>query len=52
MELPDGTTEQFLDWGHYVTDPTGYEEFASVEEAREYYGLPGENIEEEELTNV
>ena len=41
-ERPDGTTERMMDWGHYVTDPTGYEEFRSVEEAREYYGLPVE----------
>ena len=40
IERPDGTTERYLDWGHYVTDPTGYEEFRSVEAAREYFGLP------------
>lgn len=51
-ERPDGTIQQNLDWGHYVTHPELYEEFASVEEAREYFGLPSENIEEEELTNV
>ena len=49
---PDGMTGRILDWGHYVTNTDGYEEFASIEEAREYYGLPDENIEEEELTNV
>lgn len=38
--------KRFLDWGHYVTDTTGYEEFRSVEAAREYFGLP-----EEHLTN-
>lgn len=38
----DGTTERFLVWGHYVTDPTEYKEFSSVEEAREYFGLPEE----------
>ena len=43
-ERPDGTTERVLDWGHYVTDPTGYEEFSSVEEAREHYGLPETEI--------
>ena len=47
-ELPDGTTERVLDWGHYVTDPTGYEEFRSVEAAREYYGLPEEDLTETE----
>jgi hypothetical protein len=49
-ELPDGTTERVLDWGHYVTDPTGYEEFRSVEEAREHYGLPAEDEPKEETT--
>lgn len=43
-ERPDGTTERVLDWGHYVTDPTGYEEFRSVEAAREYFGLPDEDL--------
>lgn len=44
IELPDGTVERVLDWGHYVTDPSGYEEFRSVEAAREYYGLPAEDL--------
>ena len=37
MELPDGTTELYLDWGHYVTnwEQNGYMEFASLEEAEE-----------------
>lgn len=48
MERPDGTTERVLDWGHYVTDPTGYEEFRSVEAAREYFGLPEEPLTETE----
>ena len=48
IERPDGTTERYLDWGHYVTDPTGYEEFRSVEAAREYYGLPEETLTETE----
>ena len=39
-ELPDGTTERTLDWGHYVTDETGYETFRSLESAYEYFGLP------------
>lgn len=43
-EMENG--ERYLEWGHYVTDPTGYEEFRSVEAAREYFGLP-----EEDLTN-
>ncbi len=40
-ELPDGTTERVLDWGHYVTnwEENGYQEFASVEEAREYFNI-------------
>ena len=45
-ERPDGTVERHLEWGHYVTDPTGYEEFRSVEAAREYYGLPEEDLTE------
>ncbi len=47
-ERPDGTTERVLDWGHYVTDPTGYEEFRSVEAASEYFGLPEEDLTETE----
>lgn len=44
-ELPDSTTERVLDWGHYVTnwEERGYEEFRSVEEAIEYFGLPAED---------
>lgn len=51
MVLPDGTAEQYLDWGHYVTnaEENGYMEFRSVEEAREYFGLPAE--QDELLTN-
>lgn len=45
-ELENG--ERVLDWGHYVTDPTGYEEFRSVEAAREYFGLPEEDLTETE----
>ena len=48
IKLPNGEVQQFLDWGHYVTDPTGYEEFRSVEAAREYYGLPDEDLTETE----
>ena len=44
-ELPDGTTEKFLDWGHYVTDETGYETFRSLESAYEYFGLKNPEIE-------
>lgn len=47
MERPDGTTERVLEWGHYVTDPSGYEEFRSVESAREYFGLPDESLTNE-----
>lgn len=39
MEMHDGTTEKYLDWGHYVTDETGYETFRSLESAYEYFGL-------------
>ena len=51
-ELENG--ERYLDWGHYVTnwEERGYETFRSVEAAREYYGLPVEDVEEEEVTNV
>lgn len=44
-ELENG--ERYLDWGHYVTDTSGYETFRSVEAAREYFGLP-----EEDSTNI
>ncbi len=40
MEMPDGTTERVLDWGHYVTNEEGYETFRSLESAYEYFGLP------------
>lgn len=41
MEYPDGTTEHLLDWGHYVTnaEENGYMEFASIEEAKEYFNI-------------
>jgi len=39
MERPDGTTERYLNWGHYVTDTTGYETFRSLASAYEYFGL-------------
>ncbi len=35
----EGEYGKHFDWGHYVTDPTGYEEFRSVEAAREYFGI-------------
>ena len=35
----EGEHGKHLDWGHYVTDPTGYEEFATLEEALETWGL-------------
>ena len=37
----DGVRE--LCWGHYVAHPEGYEEFRSIEAAREYFGLPAED---------
>ena len=46
-ERPDGTTERVLDWGHYVTNPEGYETFRSLESAYEYFGLPAEEGGEE-----
>lgn len=41
IERPDGTTEQYLAWGHYVTnaEENGYQEFASAEEANAYFGI-------------
>ena len=41
-ELPDGTTERVLDWGHYVTnwEARGYEQFRSLESAYRYFNLP------------
>ena len=43
MERPDGTTERVLAWGHYVTNPEDYQEFSSLEEAREYFGISEES---------
>lgn len=41
IELSDGTTETLLDWGHYVTnwEERGYQEFASLEAANEYFNI-------------
>jgi hypothetical protein len=41
MERLDGSTVSVLDWGHYVTnwEENGYQEFASVEEAEEYFNI-------------
>lgn len=41
MEHPDGTIENFLDWGHYVSnaEENGYQEFSSKEEAYEHFNL-------------
>lgn len=46
-ERPDGTTENFLDWGHYVTnwEENGYQEFASIEEAEEHFNIKKEITE-------
>ena len=38
-EAVDGSICRVLDWGHYVTDTTGYEEFSSVEAAQQALGL-------------
>lgn len=48
MEMPDGTTERVLDWGHYVTNPEDYQEFSSLEKAREHFGISEDS---EELNN-
>ena len=47
-ERPDGTVENFLDWGHYVTnwEENGYQEFASLEEAYEHFNLEMDTEEE------
>lgn len=41
LETLDGATERVLAWGHYVTnwEERGYMEFASVEEAKEYFNI-------------
>lgn len=41
MERPDGTTERYLDWGHYATDweERGYEQFRSLKSAYSYFNL-------------
>lgn len=41
VERPDGAIENFLDWGHYVSnaEENGYQEFASIEEAEEYFNI-------------
>lgn len=40
-QRPDGTTENFLDWGHYVSnaEENGYQEFSSLAEAYEHFNL-------------
>lgn len=40
IERPDGSKEQNLDWGHYVTNPEDYQEFSSLEDAYEHFNLP------------
>jgi hypothetical protein len=40
LESPDGTVERVLDWGHYVTNPEGYETFRSLASAYRYFGIP------------
>ena len=42
IEHSDGTKEQILNWGHYVTNPEDYQEFSSLEEAYEHFGLPND----------
>lgn len=38
-ERPDGTTDRYLDWGHYVTNREEYETFRSLESAYKYFNL-------------
>lgn len=45
-EMPDGTTVKYLGWGHYMTDPAGYETFRSLESAYEYFGLPNPDTQQ------
>ena len=47
LELHDNTTENYLDWGHYVTnwEENGYMEFSSIEEAEEYFNIKTEIVE-------
>jgi hypothetical protein len=52
MENPDGTTEQYLEWGHYVTNPEEYETFRSLESAYEYFNLPMPEVETEEELQI
>jgi hypothetical protein len=54
IELPDGTTERVLDWGHYVTnwEERGYEQFRSLESAYEYFNLPMPEVETEEELQI
>jgi hypothetical protein len=40
IERPNGSKEQILDWGHYVTNFEDYQEFSSLEEAYEHFDLP------------
>ena len=41
-KLDEVDGKPYLHTCHYATDPTGYEEFGSVEEAREYFGIEEE----------
>ena len=42
MKDIDGKEIEFLDWGHYVTKPEDYQQFSSLEEARDYFNIPEE----------
>ena len=43
-QLPNGEPKQDLEWGHYVTnwEENGYQEFSSLEEAYEHFGIEPE----------
>ena len=47
VELPNRTVEDYLDWGHYVSnwEENGYQEFASIEEAEEHFNIKKEITE-------
>lgn len=46
LEHFDGTIERVLNWGHYVTNPEDYQEFSSLEEAYEHFGLEKPTFED------
>ena len=39
MERPDGNIEQFLDWGHYVTNPQDFQDLKLLQKVHLHYYL-------------